>query len=70
MKSLILTEYENKFTEKYFKKLNPLAYLAGYVFASGCALSGAEEFKADVNEANWHPNHFSCNIASFGSLKL
>ena len=57
-----LTEYENKFTEKYFKKLNPLAYLAGYVFASGCALSGAEEFKADANEANWHPNHFSCNI--------
>ena len=45
-----MTLYDNKFTEKYFRKLNPLAYLAGFVFAAGCALSGSEEYKSDAKE--------------------
>lgn len=54
-----LKVYEDKFTEKYFKKLNPLTYLAGFLFAAGCALSGSEGYKSDANESRWHPNHYS-----------
>lgn len=62
-----MTLYDNKFTEKYFRKLNPLAYLAGFVFAAGCALSGSEEYKSDAKENRWHPNHYSnsTDIASY-----
>ena len=55
-----LDDYDSKFDEKYFKKLNPLTYLAGYLFASGCALSGQEEFKTDATPNRWYPNHYSC----------
>ena len=53
------TLYDDKFNEKYFSKLNPLTFLAGFLFASGCALSGSEQYKSNATEIRWHPDHYS-----------
>lgn len=52
-------DYDSIFNEKYFKKLNPLTYLAGFLFASGCALSGQEEYKSKATPNRWYPSHYS-----------
>lgn len=48
---------EVQFSEKYFSKPHPLNYLVGYAYASGCALSGHEEYRAKSTVDKWGPNH-------------
>lgn len=55
---MLETSYEDNFNEKYFAKLNPLAFIAGYVFAAGCAMSGSEQYKTNSKESRWHPDHY------------
>lgn len=45
------------FNKKYFKTPTPLNFLVGYTYASGCALSGHEEFRAKSAVDKWAPNH-------------
>lgn len=51
-------DYDKTFNKKYFKKTNPLAYLAGYLFAAGCAMSGEEQYKSNAKANRWHPSHY------------
>ena len=43
---------------KNFNLSNPLSYIAGYLFSSGCALSGNREFASKIDEREWYPNQY------------
>lgn len=53
---------DNIFQSSYFNKPNPLNYIAGYAYASGCALSGNEEYKSNITIDKWRPNHHSLSV--------
>ena len=55
---LIGTSDSANFNKKYFSKPNPLNFMAGFLYAAGCAISGHEEFNSDVDQSKWAPNHF------------
>lgn len=46
------------FGKSYFKDSNPLSYMIGFLFSSGCALSGNKEYASKIDKADWYPNHF------------
>lgn len=48
---------KTNFGKDYFKNISPLNFLAGYTYASGCALSGHEEYKSNITLDKWCPNH-------------
>ena len=52
------TGFSNSFGKSYFKDTNPLHYLVGFLFASGCALSGNKEYASKVDEKDWYPNQY------------
>lgn len=45
--------------EKYFKTPNILRYIAGFVYAAGCAATAQEEFREGVKDERWCPNQFA-----------
>ena len=56
--SIVGTGLSNSFGKSYFKNTDPLHYLVGFLFASGCALSGNKEYASKVEERDWYPNHY------------
>ncbi|MGL4877956.1 hypothetical protein [Paraclostridium dentum] len=52
-------DIENSFGKNYFKYTDPLKYMAGFLYASGCALSGSEEFRSQSSVSKWRPNHYA-----------
>ena len=61
------TGTNNTFINSYFDKPKPLAYMIGFLFASGCALSADKEYNSKVDKKEWYPNHYitSLNSPSF-----
>lgn len=54
----------NKFSEGYFKDSNPYNYLVGFLFASGCALSGEREYNTKLDTKDWYPKHYINSLNS------
>ena len=48
----------DKFGKTYFESANPLTYLVGYLFASGCALSAESEYDSKIDKKEWYPSHY------------
>lgn len=46
------------FSKGYFDLANPIAYMIGFLFTSGCALSGNREYASKIKEKDWYPNHY------------
>lgn len=44
-----VTSNSEKFAKTYFDSANPLTYLVGYLFASGCALSAENEYDSELD---------------------
>lgn len=53
-----ITAFGDNFSKKYFNDPNPLKYLAGLLFASGCALSADREYNSNLEAKEWYPNHY------------
>ena len=47
-----------KFNDDFFKESNPLNYLVGFLFASGCALSGEREYNSKLDTKDWYPKQY------------
>lgn len=56
------TGMSNTFFKSYFNDPEPLAYLIGYLFASGCALSADKEYAPKVDKKDWYPNQYIASI--------
>lgn len=41
-----------------FELANPIQYMIGFLFASGCALSGNREYASGIKDEDWYPNHY------------
>ena len=39
----------DKFGKTYYDSANPLTFLVGYLFASGCALSAEKEYDSELD---------------------
>ena len=57
------TGFCNTFYSSYFTTPEPLAYLIGFLFSSGCALSADKEYNSKLEYYDWYPNHYISNLS-------
>lgn len=50
---------DEKFGKTYFGSADPLPYLVGYLFASGCALSAESTYDSKIDKKEWYPSHYN-----------